>query len=409
MNEDRTALTSQVSALDGLESAFSALQSALGGIEEAVSGGGVDATVSNTEVAEAILGDNAQEGYYSVDVLDAGSYASSLTSASWVVSAEPRTYQLTVGEDTYDITPSDTSVSSVAAAINSKAGDKVRATVVNVGSADSPDYRISLRALSLGDMTLGLQYASSSLQTQSDPPGRLASYVVNNSGLTVTSDSRTVEIASGLTIKLLSADAGKPVDITVTRSTSSLTSALESFTSAYNAATEALDGQRGQSGGALSGQALLYDLSQKLWDISTYSSGESGAGGLSDLGIELGSDGKLTFNSLKLMAQDMVNSAAVTAFFGNSSTGGFLKTASDALATIMDGSNGTLTTAQDGVASSIDNLDDRIAEKQKQVDNLEERLLKEMAEADATIATMEQQYTYISSLFDAMSSADKDQ
>ena len=60
----------------------------------------------------------------------------------------------------------DNSAASVAAAINAKAGDKVRATVVNVGSTSCPDYRISLQSTTLGDNPVQLVDNSHSLQTQ---------------------------------------------------------------------------------------------------------------------------------------------------------------------------------------------------------------------------------------------------
>jgi flagellar hook-associated protein 2 len=411
LNGDRAGLQGEVKALGSLESAFTALQTALQGIEGAVSGLGFESTVSNPEVATVILGLGAQEGNYSIEVLDAGSYASSLSSAAWVAAENPpgtqRTYQLSVGTDEYDVTPSDNTATSVAAAINAKAGDKVRATVVNVGSSDTPDYRISLRSVALGDMVVDVKWNSSSLQTQSDPPGRLASYEVNNSGLTVTSDSRMVEIAEGLNVSLLSSDVGHPVDISVTRSTAALSSALTRFASAYNAAADALDAQRGQAGGALSGQSLLYDLGQQLRNLAGYASGEGAINGLPALGLEVGKDGKMTFTSSKLTTADMTSPAAITAFLGNASFGGFLKAATDALSAATDPSTGIIETAQTSVASELQRLDARIADKQEQVDRLQERLLEQMAAADAAIAAMEQQYSYISSMFSAMETASK--
>ena len=122
------------------------------------------------------MGDGALEGTYSVDVQKVGAYATSMTASNWVTGAAgtKHSYQLWVGDmsvstNKIDISPSDNSAASVAAAINAKAGDKVRATVVNVGSTSSPDYRISLQSNTLGDIPVQLVDNSHSLQTQTTP------------------------------------------------------------------------------------------------------------------------------------------------------------------------------------------------------------------------------------------------
>jgi flagellar hook-associated protein 2 len=144
------------------------------------------------------------------------------------------TYSLVIGGTPYSIQSTDGSATSVVAAINQQYGDQVQATVVNVGSAASPDQRISLQAITLGAQTLDIQDSSGdSLQTQG-PAGSLASYIVDGSGNTVTSDSPSVTIATGLTVNLLSADPGNPVTVTVSGTDEALSSALSSFTSAYN-------------------------------------------------------------------------------------------------------------------------------------------------------------------------------
>ena len=49
----------------------------------------------------------------------------------------------------------------------------------------------------------------------------------------------------------------------------------------------------------------------------------------------------------------------------------------------------------------------KISDKQAQVDALNERLLTQMSAADAAIAAMEQQYSYLYSMFSAMDTANK--
>lgn len=169
LESDKTTLTEQATALSGLDTRLEALQSSIQSISDALSGSSYQAEVSDPTRLSVTLGNGAVEGSYKVDVVDAGAYAGSLTAASWVAPAgAARTYRLSVGSATYSVTAADNSASSVAAAINSRYGSTVRATVVNVGGAQ-PDYRISLQAVALGDLkpTLLTGPASpTSLQTQ---------------------------------------------------------------------------------------------------------------------------------------------------------------------------------------------------------------------------------------------------
>jgi flagellar hook-associated protein 2 len=518
MTKDVTTLQSQSDTLDTINTKFAALQTAVQGMSDAMLGSSFQAEISDPAVVSATLGDAAQEGTYSIDVQNVGAYAVSMTPSNWDgTSSAKHAYQLWVGDmsdpkNKIDITPDNDSAASVAAAINAKASDKVRATVVNVGSSSSPDYRISLQSTTLGAKPLQLVDASHSLQKQtvagdastkalsttsgtwaaranpagtqhtyqlwigdkSDPAneiditpddnsaesvarainenasasakvtatvinsgtedapdyriqleandvgalpldivdanlqnqtttGALAQFVVNSSGKVVTSLSRQVTVSDGITVNLLSSNSGNPVSITVTRSTSALTTALTAFTTAYNAVVDELDLQRGASQGSLGGQSIVSDLKDALRGISTYNE----SGGPIMFGLELGTDGHLTFDQFKLFYADLSSSASVTNFFGSAAGGGFIKVAADALAKVEDSTSGLIATAKSNIATAITDTNTKISDKQAQVDALNERLLTQMSAADAAIAAMEQQYSYLYSMFSAMDTANK--
>ena len=116
---------------------------------------------------------------------------------------------------------------------------------------------------------------------------------MNGSGLTVTSNTPTVNISPGVTVVLLAASTTAD-NITVERSSTSLANALANFTTAYNAAAKEVDSQRGQNAGPLQGQSIVFHLSEALGSIGTYSSGGSGISGLTDLGLSLGPNGQMT-------------------------------------------------------------------------------------------------------------------
>jgi len=107
------------------------------------------------------------------------------------------------------------------------------------------------------------------------------------------------------------------------------------------------------------------------------------------------------------MATELTNPAGVTAFLGSATGGGFLEAATNALKSMVDPTTGLLTTTETNVQSQITSLGNTITIKQNQVDQLQTQLTNQMAKADAAIATMEQQYSYMTSMFSAMQTADQ--
>jgi flagellar hook-associated protein 2 len=409
LTNQQTTLTNQSNELSTIDTKFTALQTAIQGIAEAMSGSSYQTTISDPTSVSASVSDGVQEGVYSINVENVGSYATSLTTNTWDSTAgpsgNPSTYSLMVGGQSYSFTPSDNSAATVASTINSQYGNMVNATAVNVGSTDSPNYKISLQSTSLGATTLDIQNSSGTgLQTPGQG-GEEAQYEVDNSGVTVQSTSRTVTIATGLSIDML-ADSDGPVDVTVTRSTSALNSALSTFADAYNAAATELGNQHGQSAGSLQGQSILNSLSQALASISTYSTSDS-IGYLKNLGLDLGKDGQLTYTAMTLLGADFSDSTGVATFLGSATGGGFLKAATDTLNNLEDPSTGLIKTSETDLQSQISNLGTTITDKQNKVSDLQLQLQNQMARADASIASMEQQYSYLNSMFAAMQTADQ--
>jgi len=399
LQSDQTTLTSQSTELGKMNTLFTNLQTAVQGIDAAVSGSSFTPTVSDPSVLTASTSNGATEGNYSVLVSNAGAYSTSLSTATWVDTAgAAKTYSLLVGGQTYSITPTDNSAASVASAINSQEGDNVQATVVNVGSSSTPDYRLSLQSATLDDNPVDLQLTpGTSLQSQ-QITGEPAQYQVNGSGLTVTSNTPTVTISPGLTVDLLASSATAD-NITVERSSTTLANALTSFTTAYNAAATEVTAQRGQNGGSLQGQSIVFDLSEALGSIGTYSSGSGAISGLTDLGFTLGTNGQLTFDESTLLGSDLTNSGAIDSFLGSIAGGGFLQGVNNTLTGLVDPTSGEVTNAQTSMTSEISQIGTQITTQQAQVALLQSNLTSQESTADALISSMEQTYSYLSDLF----------
>jgi len=146
---------------------------------------------------------------------------------------------------------------------------------------------------------------------------------------------------------------------------------------------------------------VVYSLSRALSQMSTYFSSASGSVSMADLGFTLNLDGTLTYSPLTMMATDLGNSAGVLVFLGSATGGGFLQAATNAMNDVETTGTGLLKTAETSLQSEISALANNIAQKQNTVNQLQTSLTNQMAQADAAIELMQQQYNYMNSVFQA--------
>jgi len=265
LTNEKTTLSDQSNEIATLGGKFSALQSALQGIDQTLSASYV-ANSSDTSVVTASVSAGAVESNYSIQVSDMGAYSTMMT-GTWTASGgtgDP--YQLWIGTTEYCVNAADNSAASVASAINSNYGNLVHAAVVNVGSASQPDYRISLQSATLTSAQLDLRDGTTSVAAM-QTAGRPAQYEIDGSGNTVSSDTRTVNIATGVTLTIVG-QSDTAANVSVTQSTAGLGSALANFATAYNAAVSELGAQHGQSAGPLQGDSIVSQLSSVLSGIA---------------------------------------------------------------------------------------------------------------------------------------------
>jgi flagellar hook-associated protein 2 len=191
----------------------------------------------------------------------------------------------------------------------------------------------------------------------------------------------------------------------VTRSSTALNSAMSTFADTYNATVDMVKAQHGQSAGALEGQSILSTVSRALSSISTYGSTSGALSTLEALGLKSDATGHFTYNALGLLSTEFSNSAGVSAFLGSATGGGFLKTATDALASLEDPTNGLLKLSETDTQTQLTNLATNITDRTNKLNQLKLQLQNQMAQADALIASMQQQSSYLSSMFSAQQTA----
>jgi flagellar hook-associated protein 2 len=348
----------------------------------------------------------ARAGSYAIHIVSAGAPSSALSLGTLPAVQNPSTQSitssgtltLTVGGTPVTITPTDQTLSGLADAINSS-GANVTATIVNLGSPAAPDYKLSLQSTKLSDIAIQLNDGAQDL-LGTLATGSQAQYQVNGQpGTPISSDSRTVTIAPGLTVDLLQAGDS---NVVVSNSGSAQSNALSSFVAAYNAAVDELGANRGQGGGPLVGDPLIFTLAQSLRNISGFSGGTGSVQNLTDLGITFDKTGHLSFDQSVFESVSAAHPSDVSAFLGSASTVGFLKAATDAVNTLEDPVTGIIQTTMASAQTAFNNQNQKIADEQARIDSLTTSLTAKMSAADALIANLEQQATYFTNLFASM-------
>jgi len=417
MQNDLTALQSQSSELSTLESSFMSVQNAINDINSAIGASSYTASSSNTAVATASISGTPDVNSLSFTVVTMGQYETAMSNDSLTKVTDPSSasfsnaasYSLQVGTGpAITVTPSAKNLSALADAINQTGA--AQASVINIGPPSAPDYRLFLQANQLGSQTLQLTanngtQSGQTLLTAQSPPGAEATYQVNGQPSTpISSTSRTVTVEPGVFVTMQGAGTAT---VSVSRSTAALSNAFSELAGAYNSAMTELSKNRGSGGGALVGDSIVQTLISALRSLVGYSTGNSGISNLTALGFSLDKNGVLSFDPSAFATAANGNLTQLTAFLGALDTGGFLKTANDALTSLDDSTSGLIQSSVNSVQDQITQKNDDISAQQDKITQMQTNLQNQMAQADAAISALEQQYSYVSNLFTAMQTDSK--
>lgn len=406
--EVTTITSDEEPALSSLSTAFSSLQSDVAAIDSAVSSGSLAISSSDTTVAKATTSAGALPGTYSLEVDDTGAQS---TASSAATVTDPTTqnisssavYTLTANGQQYTIQPPVDSVTldSLVSAINSTTQGAVQATVVNVGTTESPSYELSLQSSAYSSADIGLddgQGSGNILNPTTE--GSPIQYDLNGqTGLT--SDTTSLTLSPNVTATVTGTGT---TSIVVSQSTNNLASAITKFVTDYNSAVSAVAGQRGSNGGALAGQGIVTQLSQALQNLTSYM-GSGSILSMADLGLTFNQTFQLTFDPTVLASAASNDLQSVTNFLGSASSSGFLQAATNTLNGVMDSTSGVIPVEQNALTTQASTDNTEIAKDQAKVNTLQTNLTNQMDSADALIAEMQQQYSYITGLFASMTSS----
>lgn len=403
LDTEQSTLTGQQNELETLSTDFQSLQTAIDSVSSVAGSNAYSATVSNNDVGTASVSSGVMAGTYSLDVTNVGSSTNTMSMNGLTTVSDPSkgnidsssTYTLTVNGQQYQITDSGGSLNGLAQAINAS-GANVQATVVNVGSSSAPNYRLSVQSLDYAPDSIQLSDGTNNL-LNTLTTGSYVQYQVNGQPSTpINSDSRTLDLSPGLTVNVLGTGTA---NVTVSQSVSAISNTLSSFVNAYNTAVSDLAKNRGQNGGALTGQSIVYELQDALNSLANYSTGSGNVTSLADLGISFDQSGTLQFDPSALTQAapgDVVN------FLGTESSGGFLQAANNIMTGVDDPTTGTLTQETQSISTQISTVGTQITKDQQQVSQLQQTLTTQMSAADAAISSLEQQVSEITDLFTTM-------
>jgi flagellar hook-associated protein 2 len=292
---------------------------------------------------------------------------------------------------------------------------------------DSVNNRFELTDTSPGDVGISLQdvaghgnfLAATGLSTGTLRAGNNLEYSINGGG-TLTSQSNTIDAgSSGITGLSITALGIGSTTISVGSDTSTISSAISSFVTDYNAVQNYISSQTTSTTsstgtvtpGLFTGNMDVENIAFTLRQLvdATPPGGTAGVENLNDLGIT----SNATDNTLSLSDTTTLNSAlannlsAVQNLFTNSTTG--LATTVSSYITDVTGSNGVLatdesnmTTEAKSMATSISTLQAKIATDQTTLDN-------EFAAMETAINSLNTDKEFLNDYFDSSSSSASDQ
>lgn len=376
------------------------------------------ATSSSTTVATATAGSGAQKGTatFTVTRLARGSVAGATVgkaAATDVVSAGAGTFRFQVGTGAVQsvLLTGATTLEDLAEAITElDAG--VTATVVNFGTAASPDHRLQLVSTETGESsTITIVQDDTTLAVQTTQTGLNAQFAVSGFSTTFEREANTFDdVLAGVTIAL---KAEGTTTVTVDDDADAIVGKVKALVAAYNDIRTFVAGESTVEAGAtddeleigsLAGNSTARGVVSRLQEAFTgaLDAATTQYVNLASLGIATQRDGTVIFTESTFrdaLASDPTAVAQV--FAGNGTDAGV---AND-LVSLVTG----LTGADGAVTKQTSSLDDRVKALQVEIDagerNLEvfeTSLRQQFAALEGLVASLQSQASFLAQAFSGL-------
>jgi flagellar hook-associated protein 2 len=256
--------------------------------------------------------------------------------------------------------------------------DSNRLKIVTNNTSDTVSYAAIDSAADSADFTKLAGFSTSEVE-------------IDGQKVTTTSNKITSAI-SGLTINLLKTGT---TTLTVARDTSSISSAVDKFVSAYNALNSKIKtltaySATDKTGSVLTGDATIRSIQNQISSL-VFGTGNSTSkiDTFADLGVSFSTDGSMTANSTKLQNAIDTDYASVVSTLGNYGT------SFKSLAKNLTTSGGLLTSRTDGLNLSVKNYEAQRASLELRMTAIENRYKAQYTALDTAVASMQKTSSFL--------------
>jgi len=377
----------------------SALANSLQSVGTVAAGQALSASSSDPSIVTATNTGSTSPATYVINSITAPATAANETSLSSYADSNSTpvsstgTMELLVGSTPYTFTLANNNLTSLRDEINSL-GAGVTASILTTSAGNY----LSVSANATGATPLQLIDDPNGAQTQwltDHNQGSDAQFQLD--GINVRQPSNVVnDVIPGLTFTIQGA-TNTPVTLALQSDPTQLSSALQSFVSAYNQVQTDLKTQQGPTGGLLSGDTLITELRNTMQQIASYTNSKGSVQSLADLGVEFDSTGTASFNQTTFNQLSDSQISDAFNFIGSATSG--LGGISQTLQQYSDPITGLIKTEQNGLTTSDKDLQSQITTITARISTMQTNLASQLQKADALLAALQnQQQTLTASL-----------
>ena len=409
LQNDTADILTKKTLLGSLTASVASLGSSITALGTVATNKAIVATSSNSSKVSAVYSGATSSATYTISDITSIAQAAAETTVSGYADSTAApvsstgTVKLVVGSEEYTITltPATNNLVGLQAAINDlDAG--VSASVITTGTGLTPNY------LSVTSDTFG----ATTLQLIDDPAGtpvnlltsanQGSNAVFKVNGVSVSRSSNVVNnVVAGITFTILDTiDPAETVTLSLQTNRTQLQSAIQDFTTKYNTLVTDVGTQIGPEAGLLSGDFLVREIQNNLRQLISYQ-GTGSIENLSDLGIRVGTDGKIAFDTTVFTALSDSAISSAFDFFGSTSAGfGGL---SATFTQISDPVSGLAKLQQDNYDLADARIQDSIEELNDRITDLQASLTARLQAADALLAQLDAQQQILIASLEALS------
>lgn len=430
----QTAYTAKLSAYSTMKSALTTFQTANTKLNDATLFNATK-TVSSSSAFSATTTTGAVAGKYTIAVTQLAT-AQTLTSAtqtsnSTALATADSTISIKLaGSDKavdVKVSAANSSLTGIRDAIN-KADTGMTASIIKTGDGT---YRLSLSSDETGTdnaatiSVTGDSALSSMLTYDGTNSGNMTqSIAAQNAKLSVNNvaienSSNTISDAlEGITLNLTAETTGTQT-LTITKDTSSASSTIAAWATAYNTLQDSLNtltkytavdagADPDASNGALIGDATLRTIQSQMKSLLTNASSTSTFKSLSQIGITTDpTTGQLTTDQTALDAALAKDPDGIKAMvIGDGKTTGIATSISNKLTGWLS-STGELQAATDGVSKTLNNLTDQYNKVSDRIDATIARLKTQFTALDVLMSKLNTTSSYLTTQFETSTSSTK--